>query len=215
MRYYYSTFFALWMCCVVLLPMHAQSQRNDFVPESWVGVQGGATGSMVWFLPSVNQTYLLGYHGGISFRHISEKHLGLHVELNLTQRGFKELNGQFSRRFDYVELPFLSHIYFGRTVQFFFQVGPKLGYLLNDQVVINHTGDTTAPQRTLPVTNKFDYGFSAGLGMSIPIAKQLVQLYTRANFSANNLFPATINDPFSQSNSINLSLSLSWMMPVK
>lgn len=194
--------------------MQLQAQQRNFQSETWLGANAGATASMVWFRPTVNQSYLLGYNAGLTFRHISEKNLGVQAEINYSQRGYTELSGNYSRRMDYLELPFLTHIYFGNKVQFFIQLGPKLGYFIGDEVLINQ-GGSNATHRQLAVSNKFDYGLSGGFGLQFVAAKQSFQLYTRANYSVSNFFPDRTIDYFDNSNHMNASVSLSWLMRVK
>ncbi|MBP1637938.1 MAG: hypothetical protein H6Q18_727, partial [Bacteroidetes bacterium] len=75
-------------------------------PEIYIGATGGMNGSLVSFNPTVNQSMpLIGYNGGLSFRYITEKHFGLQIEANYSQRGWTESNGLYSRRADYIELP--------------------------------------------------------------------------------------------------------------
>ncbi|MDD3196530.1 MAG: hypothetical protein PHU68_12155 [Paludibacter sp.] len=69
------------------------AQTNDFTAETFLGVNGGSTLSMVNFLPAVNQSFLMGYHGGIVFRHNTQNHMGLQAELNYMQRGWNETDG--------------------------------------------------------------------------------------------------------------------------
>ncbi len=206
---------ALALLTLFISTSRISAQQRTFQPETWIGFNGGATASMVYFRPTVNQSYILGYHGGISFRHISEKSLGIQTELNYSQRGYTEASGNYSRRLDYLELPFLTHIYFGNKLQFFIQLGPKLGYFIGDEVLINHPGGNTTAHRQLEIKNKFDYGFSGGFGLQFVAAKQSFQLYTRANYSVSNFFADKAADYYDNSNHMNASVSLSWMIQVR
>ena len=98
-----------------LCTIHCKAQY----PEYALGVRGGTTWSFTWFNPQIAQPTLpLTYHTGAQFRMVSEKYFGIKLELNYTQRGFKDKEGQ--RRLDYIELPFMTHITFGQKLFRFF-----------------------------------------------------------------------------------------------
>ena len=105
-----SSFFA---CCFLF------AQKNKFQQELSLGASFGTTFSRVSFAPtSVQQKMKLGYTGGLALRWITEKNLGLQAEINFTQQGWEEKfeeqpQYQYSRTINYIEIPFLTHIYFG------------------------------------------------------------------------------------------------------
>ena len=82
-----------------------------------VGGKAGVSLSRVNFKPTVQQTMLPGMTAGAMFRYIEENHFGLIAELNVTQRGWKEAFDEsdynYSHRFTYLELPVMTHIFFG------------------------------------------------------------------------------------------------------
>ena len=102
-------------------------------PQYAFGIRGGTTWSMMLFNPSVGQLSMpMTYHAGAQFRMISEKYCGIKLELNYSQKGFKDKYGH--RRLDYIELPFMTHITFGqRLFRFFIDLGPEIAYLLQDK----------------------------------------------------------------------------------
>lgn len=189
--------------------------QSDYKPETWLGVNGGATVSMVYFKPMVGQSFLIGYHGGFVFRHIAEKSLGVQAEINYSQRGWAESNGLYSRRLDYIEIPFLSHIHFGRKVQFYMNIGPRVGYYIGDNVTYNGNGSPDEEQQKLTVSQKLDYGFAGGPGLLFKFGEQSIQLDIRANYSISNFFPDSNKDYFDNSNHMNASVSLAWMFKIK
>lgn len=186
------------------------AQTNDFTAETFLGVNGGSTLSMVNFLPAVNQSFLMGYHGGIVFRHNTQNHMGLQAELNYMQRGWNETDG-YSRITNYVELPFMSHFYFGKKLQFFFNVGPKISFLLNDEVLSADSSQGLKEQYS-PINRPFDYGFCGGFGVQLKTRKHVFLLDSRINFSISNLFPDRMNDYFTTSNHMNASVSAAWLI---
>lgn len=192
---------------------YSVAQNNKFVTETFIGINGGTTGSMVLFKPIIDQDYLLAYHGGIVFRHISENHFGVQAELNYVQKGWQEIDKAYAKRIDYVELPFMTHLYFGNKAQVYINIGPKIGYMIHEQTIYNND-PTDAPQH-VAIDNKFDYGFVGGLGFLFKINRQVIQLDSRANFSMSDIFSNDKRDYFDNSNNLNIALSLAWLFKIK
>ncbi|MDO9633928.1 MAG: porin family protein [Paludibacter sp.] len=201
--------------CILYSINSASAQINKFKSETYLGISGGPAASMVYFKPTVEQDYLTAYHGGLVFRYISEKHLGIQAELNYSQRGWKEIGGSFEKRLDYLEIPFLTHIYFGDKAQFIFNIGPKIGYLIQEKILYNSNPSSTVEQHIQPIQNKFDYGFAAGLGFLFKIKRQVFQLESRANMSFSDIFSNDRRDYFDNSNLINASVTLGWLIQVR
>ena len=171
----------------ILLTYTAKGQ-SKFVPEWNIGAGFGPTFSSVSFDPAVETKNLSQFHGGIAARYITEKNLGIIAELNYSQQGwegkFKD-NPEFqhSHTLTYIELPVLTHIYFGRKVRFFINLGPKLQFLINDKEKMNDAlADYLANQEGIVSTNnstlrtgqynknakyKLDYGLMGGLGLEL------------------------------------------------
>lgn len=184
-------------------------------PEMYIGATGGATGSMVSFSPTVKQTYILGTNAGIVFRYIAEKNVGMQAELNFSQRGWNEKDSVFSRQLNYVELPFMTHIYIGTKNRVFFNFGPKVSYLISDKVIKNGTKGSTLVQEATNVQNRIDYGICGGLGILFKIKKNILQLDTRVYYSLSDIYSNDKRDFFANSNNLNLSLNLAWLIQVK
>jgi len=184
-------------------------------PEMYVGVNMGVTESMVMFKPAVTQGFLMGYNGGIVFRYIAEKNVGMQAELNFSQRGWKEASGLYTRQLNYIELPFMTHIYIGHKNRVFFNLGPKISYLISERVLVNGTANSTDIQHVTSVQHPFDYGLCTGLGILFNIKGKILQLDTRANYSLSDVFDDTKRDFYSTSNNLNLSVNLAWLFQVK
>ena len=169
-------------------------------PEVYLGATGGMTGSMVMFNPTVNQIMpLLGYNGGLSFRFVTESHCGLQIEAN------------YSRRADYVEFPLLTHLYWGKTNRFIFNLGPKISYLLQETDLKNNVTETAEEQQKTAIYHPFDYGIAAGFGYNLHTRRVGVyQLETRAYYGISNIFADTKKDYFRASNFLNISVSLGY-----
>ena len=200
---------------ILIFTVHINAQNRLDYPELYVGFQGGMTGSMVNFSPSVDQTYLIGYNGGIGFRYIGHTFAGVLAELNYIQQGWAESNGLYTRQLNYLELPFLTHFYFGRKLRFHFNIGPRFSYLLSENVIVNNTINSNAEQHTKNVYNKIDYGFCGGPGFSFRFRKQLIMLDIRANYSVSDVFSNVRPSYFSFSNNMNVKVNLAWQYKLR
>lgn len=209
------------------------SAQTHYSSNVSVGVKGGVDVSQVFFNPSVQQKLMnLGMTGGVMVRYIEEDHFGLIAELNFVQRGwkenFEEAPYDYKRTLNYIELPVLAHIYFGRRGKFFFNAGPQVALFLGESTKANFDPYNTASlpdfpnrnrmnsQMTMDVTQKVDYGISAGLGGEFNInRKNSISLEARFYYGLGNIFPSKRTDTFSASNQMSISLALGYWFRVK
>lgn len=198
-----------------------------------VGGKAGASLSRVNFNPSVEQTMLPGMTAGVMFRYVEEKNFGLIAELNLTQRGwkenFEESDYRYSHRFSYLELPIMTHIFFGnQRVKGFFNLGPELNVMLDNGINSNFSyeeadgldyfiDDTRhIEQMTMKVNNRFDYGICGGAGMEINLnPKHSLLLEGRFYYGLTDVFPNHKTDIFSSSNSMSITVTLGYFYRLK
>jgi len=213
---------------VVLATMMAMAQPRLREPEHYIGVHGGALFSMALFNPSVDgatkwvDRTLLSGNGGLVYRYNAHKVCGFQVELNYMQRGWREKldneNGvtvNYQRRLNYIEMPVLAHLYFGKKkVRGFFNVGPQIGVcFLESESGQKHP---TKQEQYKPLDNKFDWGLAGGLGMLVRTTKAgTFQLEARFSYSFGDYFKNKATDYFQHSNPINLSVNLGYLWEIK
>ena len=187
-------------------------QVSYFVPEYGVGVRGGATASWVSFSPSLAQNSTIGMQAGGVFRYISAKYFGVQVEANFTQRGWTEKSDAYtySRQLNYVEVPFLSHIYFGGKVfRWFFNLGPSVSYQISDNIESTVTNAQQKPRHTMAVKNRLDYAIAVGTGFEFNTKRAgIYQLEARYSFGLGDMFPNSATDDYRRSSNQNLSICL-------
>jgi Outer membrane protein beta-barrel domain len=184
-------------------------------PEVYLGANFGLTESRIMFNPSVGQGMLMGYNGGLVFRYIAEKNAGVQLELNYSQRGWTESSGLYAKQLNYLELPFMTHIYMGKKNRFFINIGPKISYLLSEKELLTLTSGSTAVEQISNLQNRFDYGLCGGIGLLFSLGKNVIQLDSRVNYSLNDIYSNKKSDYFSNSNNFNISVNLAWMLKVK
>ena len=130
----------------IAFPAMAQigEMRHNFA----IGINGGVNLNKVSFQRKIKQSMPMGITGGLTARYISEKYFamicGAQVELNFSQRGWeeafeladgtKDLSRSYSRNMNYIDIPFLAHLAFGKDygVQFFINLGPQVGFLIGE-----------------------------------------------------------------------------------
>lgn len=221
---------AFFLTAIAALLATAQTHYEGQIS---VGGKGGVSLSRVNFNPSVEQIMLPGMTAGVMFRYIEEKNFGLIAELNMTQRGwkenFEESDYNYSHRFTYLELPIMTHIYFGnRRVKGFFNLGPEINVMLGDGIKSNFayqdaadieyfTNDTRhIEQMTMDIKNRFDYGICGGAGMEINLnSKHSLLLEGRFYYGLTDIFPNHKTDIFSSSNSMTVTVTLGYFYRLK
>lgn len=198
---------------LLAITLSLSAQDRLMKPEMYVGVNFGATESQIMFNPTIKQGYLQGYNGGLVFRYIAEKNVGMQAELNFSQRGWKEATGAYTRQLNYIELPFMTHIYMGKRSRFFINIGPKISYLISDKLVLNQT--TIAAPQYSKIQNPFDYGLCGGLGLLFTVGGNIIQLDTRLNYGLSSIYSNKKTDYFSNANNFDLSVNLAWLLKIQ
>ena len=208
--------FSTLLTVICLLPVHAQigEQRQNFA----IGINGGVNLNSVSFSPSVSQKNLLGMTGGITARYISEIYFnmicGAQIELNYSQHGWDEFYEdyptlKYTRKMNYVEIPFLAHLAFGkeRGFQFFIHAGPQIGFFIGDNRTIegewkdnNWTNPgITVEQHDKSVDNRFDYGIAGGAGIEFRTKVGCFLAEGRYYYALADFYSSTKKDYFSRS----------------
>lgn len=195
-----------------------------------LGVKGGVNFSRVEFTPSVAQSMIAGGNAGITFRYIEENHFGFIIEANWEQRGWKEdfedKPFNYERTLNYIQVPFLAHIYFGRRGRFFINAGPSVSFFLGESTKSNfdyaHVGSVpnfpvhTSYQYAMPVHQKVDYGISGGIGGEFSINRRnSIYLDARFYFGLGNVLKSGRAETLRGSNPMTISISAGYWFRVK
>mgnify|MGYP002625078075 CR=1 FL=1 len=246
---------------LTFLPSFAQvgEYRTDFA----VGFSGGYTMSNIAFVPKVPQGMLGAPTFGFTARYTCEKYFNsicaISAEVNYAQIGWKEnildfsdnpvpkfddptQNLEYSRKINYVQIPLLARLGWGRErqgFQFFFQIGPQFGIYMSDAVETNfdvrqseyNPGAADSPnpnyryrstrvsdvvaQDTMAVENKLDYGISAGLGLEFSHRKLgHFLLEGRYYYGLGNIYGSTKRDYFARSNYGNIVVKFTYLFDI-
>lgn len=210
--------------CLALLCILSSSglwaQYTYIEPEICIGTnQGVALWTTVGFNPTVAQNFDVRYNGGVTFRYIGQKYFGVIAELNYTQRGWSSTSPvtseTYNHRLDYLEIPFLAHIYFGKEkFRFFVNLGPKIRFLVNDEATAPFSTQAGIEQ-TKPIDNIFDYSICAGLGIEFRTKKAgNFILEARYDYGLGNIFNNSKSDDFASSNNQAITVSVAYLFNV-
>lgn len=195
-------------------------------PEIYIGGHAGIMASSMLFDPSVKGIDLmqspLSVNGGLMFRYAAHKVCAIQVEVNYMQRGWKEQLPStetisvvdYCRRFDYIEVPLLMHLYFGKKFRGFINLGPQIGYCFRDTEY--GTKNQLYTHQYVPIQHSFDWGLAGGLGMYYRTNKiGIFQLEARFNYSFGSVFDNKKTDYFKYATPINLSINLAYLWEIK
>lgn len=220
--------YRITMILAALLIAAATRAQTPFKKELYIGASFGTNFSSVSFAPKIQTKLLMGYMGGVIARWNTENHIGLQAELNYAQNGwdedFKDYPGKgykYTRTLNYVELPFLTHIYFGgKKTRFFINLGPKIGYLLNESTSQNIAGvdfgNKTTLQHSIPVKHKFAWGLCGGPGFEVRSGIGTFSLEGRYYYALGDIFSNSKadDDYFPKSSGQVFSVKLAYLFPL-
>ena len=211
---------------LLLVSLMSVAQPRLRTPEIYVGAHAGVMASTMLFRPNVAKIDImqspLTMNGGLVFRYAAHKVCAIQVEANYMQRGWREQIAlgagstmDYTRQLDYIEIPLLMHLYFGKQrFRGFINLGPQIGYCIRD-IATQLPSTITSPQHQ-PIEKPFDWGLAGGLGCYYRTKKiGLFQLEARFNFSMGTTYNDRKVDYFSQSNAMNLSLNLAYLWEIK
>lgn len=228
----------LILLLLTFIPAIVWGQKSKFKSEWNVGVGFGPVFSSVDFQSPYGSTDIstsnqLKYHGGLAIRYLSEKNLGFIIELNYAQQGwkqdfeplgpdYKDKGYEHSHQLNYLEMPVLTHIYFGNNkVRFVLNLGPKVGYLLSEKESISSalaehltSGDASSAfvthQYYRKADRKIDYGLMGGLGLEFRTGIGHFMLEGRYYFGLGDIYSNTKSDVFDRSANRIISAKLTY-----
>ena len=207
--------------------------QNTFRTEWAIGGSAGIDFPSVTFRPRVLKQSLTGLNGGITARWITEKNLGIQVEVNFTQKGWNENvalmdeEGVLSmpdpfyiRKMNYIDIPFLTHIYFGSDkVRFFINLGPQIGFFIYETTSQNLNGETIPnrpnEQHTMPVEKKFEWGIGGGPGLEFRSSIGYFLVEGRYYYALSDFYNTRRGDAFSKASTQVILVKLTYLLPIR
>ena len=217
----------------LVLSAATMTAQRKYEPHFAIGGKGGVTFSQMAFTPGIEQKMVQGIMAGVSFRYTEEKFFGLIGELTVEQRGwsenFEETAFKYSRKLTYIQMPLLTHIYFGgEKVKGFVNLGPVVGYMIGDNISSNFNYEDPASvegfplenrhvnQMKMEIKNKVDYGITAGLGCELKIGhRNSIFIEGRYYYGLGNIYSSSKRDEFSASRGTSIIASLGYYFHLK
>lgn len=166
--------FLLVFVCLLLINIPVFSQFA-------IGLQGGGNFSTVEIFRrpeflTRNVKIHRGAQYGVTFRYLSEKHAGLQMEINYSQRGWRDVNDtsdvRYTRTFDYIEVPVKTHFSIGNgKVRIILEGGPYIAYMFNSSQStedLNVENSRVESEYVFDSSdNRWDYGIRADGGLQL------------------------------------------------
>lgn len=218
---------------LLTLPLSHAAAQTHYKPHVSIGAKAGMTLSSMAFSPSVKQSMNDGTTGAVTIRYAEEKIFGLIAEFGWSQRGWKENFEEspcsYSRSLTYLQLPLLTHIYFGAPrFKCFVNLGPEFSYLIADNISSNFdyhnpaqaegfpTTARMTEQMSMAVSNKFDYGITGGVGFEFYISpRNSISVEGRYYFGLGNIFPSAKADTFSASRNTSIEITVGYNFRIR
>lgn len=220
------------MIAAVALGGFRCAAQHYYTPDFAIGVKGGATVSEMSWSPTVRQQFTPGATFGVCARYTEEKYFGLIAEVNFTQRGWAEKFAPetgltYKRTFSYIQLPVMTHIFFGsEKFRGFVNLGPEIGYMLSSKINSNFDYHSVAAVPTFPanhrydqlamkIARRFDYGIAGGIGAELRMnRKHSIMIEGRFYYGLANVFPSSRSDVFGASRGMSIECTLAYMFRV-
>jgi hypothetical protein len=205
-----------------------ESPRNSLE----IGVSGGMNFNRMEFQPSIRQGLQQGFNGGISARYTSEKYFSMicaaQIEVNFSQRGMIEdfddgTSNNYSRQLNYIEIPFFAHVSWGkeeRGLQFFLNLGPQFGFLINENEHYNGEWNiedrpiTIVPLYGKTVENKFEYGIAGGVGVEYKTKIGNFFIEGRYYYGLSDIFNNSKTDDFGRSANTTITARIGYSIKI-
>ncbi|NPA68059.1 MAG: PorT family protein [Chlorobi bacterium] len=205
--------------------------KEPFVPEHLFGFTAGINMTSIFHEENLTYTDKNGnlivkdkliqrYSGGISYKYISSKNVGILLELTYNQKGgynefMFDLNGNvtdstlFNHELDYLEFSFLTDIRMGKKHgKINLYVGPHISYLLKDKIIFmeNTYGHEYADKADYNIAG----GINGGIGYSYNFNKGELELRFIFNQDFTNIFKEKTVNNFSFNENQTLSFTVSY-----
>ena len=201
--------------------MRNSAHRFGFSLLLLIGLAGGMAHARTPFKPEL--AVGASFAAGATLRWLTERYLGLQAELNFAQYGWKEAFEEepryhYERAINYVELPFMTHIYYGNDrFRVYLNLGPKIGYAISERTDENLAGATpnlTNEQHGMPIEKRFDWGLCGGPGIELRTGIGNFLIEGRYYYALGDIYNSRKGDVFSKSSTQVISAKITYLFPL-
>ena len=186
-----------------------------------VGVNGGVVLNSVGFDPTIKQSMHQGTTFGVTFRMTSEKYFkslcALQIELNYAGLGWKEqvlnaagepLPDSYQRNMNYVQLPFLARMGWGREKR-------GASWTIDETTGLPDRPNGLCAQYDLGVQRRFDYGITAGAGLEVNTRAGHFMIEGRYYYGLGDFFNNAKKDVFGRSNNNAIVVKFTYLFDLR
>lgn len=207
---------------IIIVSIKLSAQTDDFIPSHAFGIKQGINSSSVSFSPGIKQSTTLGYIGGLVYKYQNDMYsngwiFGLQIELNYTQKGWTEdldtINNSYSRKLDYIELPFITHIVIGKRpkLKYYINLGTSFAYFLSEKENVEVNNELYRREYyEKEVENYFDYSGLGEIGITYNTGIGEFQAGVRYQLTFTDLFKTTSETIFENSQNQMWSFSITY-----
>ncbi len=190
--------------------------QQTFKPELALGARMGYQFSLVNFDSNISQRLHAGYTTGLVLQYLSQKQIGIQLEVSYSQRGLSApQTGQtltVHRDFDYIEIPFLTHFAIGKKrFRIVVNAGSYLSFLIDSQQANSSNAED---YYLLPLAQQWTFGLMGGLGLAFRSGIGVFQLEGRGAVGFTDLFSTNIGDQFNSSPELFFGAQFSYLYPI-
>jgi len=172
-----------------------------------------------------NNDFSFAFSSGLTFQYNFPKFISIRTNISFERKGLTTQGSATDQdgnqigeltihsNFDYLTIPILGRLTFGKKINFFVNAGPYIGYLIKQTDVTEAFGEY--PKTENDNTDNFkrtDLGITTGLGVRFPIKNKLfLSLEIRNNFGLTNISSVpVVNDGAIKTNSTNLLIGIEY-----
>lgn len=172
-----------------------------------------------------NNDLSFGFSSGLTFQYNFPKLISIRTNISFERKGLTtqgtatdQYGNQigeitFHSNLDYLTIPILGRLTFGKKINIFVNAGPYIGYLIKQTDVTEAFGEH--PKTETDNTDNFkriDFGITTGLGARFPIKKKLfLSVEIRNNLGITNISSVSVvNDGAIKTNSTNLLIGIEY-----
>lgn len=205
---------ALTLFLTIISTIYAQSSKFN------VGIEGGMGISNTRGILESG----IGYTGGLFCQYDLSKIFSAHVGFGYEQKGANDdikvtdstgnplYQVSIKQNYDFLTMPVLVHADFGSKLNYFVNAGPYFSFLLKQSLQVDDpNNNSTSETDNTSNYNRFETGFSLGVGLSFSIIEKLsLSFEMRNNLGLTNL--SKIEGATAKTNSAHFLVGLSYRL---
>ncbi len=192
------------LCLLLGIDARAQSDSLVLVEEKFrgelaIGLRGGYQFSRVNYNVAIVQGIQEGFSGGLILQYLSQRQLGIQLEVNYSQRGLLASTSAYrvSRQQDYLEIPFMTHFALGKkSFRVVLNLGSYLSFLLRETT---ESLGSTPSYYLLDLGQRWTFGLTGGLGLALRSSIGVFQVEGKGAVGLTDLFNPAADEVFSRS----------------